>query len=130
MKIFVLLGRFFYSIIFIVASIGHFSEPTMALAAAHGVPRPEILVPLSGVFILLGGLSVLLGYKTRFGATLIALFLIPATFMIHNFWTVTDPMAQAIQQIMFFKNLAMLGGAFLLIYYGAGPCSIDNKQAA
>ncbi len=128
MKIFVLLGRFFYSIIFILASFNHFAPPTIGYAAAHGVPRPEILVPVAGVMILVGGLSILFGYKARFGATLIALFLIPVTITLHAFWTATDPMIASIEQIMFFKNLAMLGGAFLLIYYGAGPCSIDHRH--
>ena len=128
MKLLLLLGRIFYSTIFIVASLGHFTKPSIDYAASQGVFMPELLVPISGVMALLGGLSILFGYKARFGALLIALFLIPVTVMMHNFWVVQDPIMQTIQQIMFFKNLSMLGGALIIMYFGAGPMSFDHRH--
>jgi putative oxidoreductase len=86
----VLLGRFFYSLIFIFAALGHFSQQTIGYAASQGVPMANVLVPFSGIMALVGGLSILLGYKSRWGAVLIILFLIPVTISMHNFWAVID----------------------------------------
>src|SRR5678815_5534312 len=96
-----------------------------AAAAAHGVPLPEILVPLSGVIALVGGLSILFGFQTRVGAWLLVLFLVPVTLMMHNFWSVPDPMAHQIEKAMFLKNVTMLGGALVIAYFGADPLSLD-----
>lgn len=128
MKFLVLLGRLLYSAIFIHAIIPHFSSRTIEYAASQGVPAPGLLVPLAGILAFLGGLSILLGYKAKVGAWLIVIFLLPVTYMIHNFWNVADPIAEQIQYIMFMKNLSMLGGALLLTYFGSGPCSIDSRK--
>ena len=56
------------------------------------------------------------------------LFLVAVTPMMHKFWTVTDPMMQQMQMIMFMKNLAMLGGALLISQFGAGPWSLDSRR--
>jgi putative oxidoreductase len=97
----------------------------MGYAAQQGVPIAGLLVPLSGVIALAGALSVLLGYRARIGAGLLVLFLVPVTVMLHNFWAVADPMMAQMQQVMFLKNLSMLGGALLIAHFGAGPLSVD-----
>lgn len=125
MKYLVLLGRILYSLIFVMASLGHFSKGEIGYAAAQGVPFASIVVPLSGVMALLGGLSIVLGYKARWGAWLLVLFLVPVTLTMHNFWAVKDPMMAQMQQAMFMKNLSMLGGALLISHFGAGPLSLD-----
>jgi putative oxidoreductase len=56
------------------------------------------------------------------------LFLVPVTLMMHRFWATTDPMMASIQQVMFMKNLSMLGGALLLTHFGAGPLSFDARR--
>ena len=66
------LGRAFFVAIFLVAGPGHFSHETIAYAAAKGVPSANVLVPLSGMLAIAGGLSILLGYKARAGAPLVA----------------------------------------------------------
>ena len=68
------------------------------------------------------------GYKVEWGAGLVVLFLVPVTFMMHNFWAVSDPMMAQMQMAMFMKNLSMLGGALLISYFGAGPLSLDARQ--
>jgi putative oxidoreductase len=127
MKYIVLLGRILYASIFIISGPGHFKAATMAYAASRGVPLPSILVPLSGVIAIVGGLSILLGFKAKYGAWLIVLFLVPVTFMIHHFWTELEPMSMMIQRINFEKNLSMLGAAFLIAHFGSGPLSMDKK---
>jgi putative oxidoreductase len=124
----VLLGRLLFALIFLMAGPNHFSGQTIAYAASQGVPMASIAVPLSGVLALVGGLSILLGYRVRIGAWLIALFLVGVTPMMHNFWTVTDPMMHQMQMVMFMKNVSMLGGALLISQLGAGPWSLDNRR--
>lgn len=125
-----LFGRILFSLIFVMASIGHFSKQTIEYAAAQGVPLASIAVPLSGVIAILGGLSVAFGYKAKWGAWLLVAFLAPVTFMMHNFWAMTDPMMAMMHQAMFMKNLSMLGGALFISYVGAGPLSLDERQKA
>ena len=117
----VLLGRFLFVAIFLMAGANHFSRQMIAFAASQGVPLASVTVPLSGILALAGGLSILLGYRARLGAWLIALFLVPVTLMMHKFWTIADPMMQQIQMVLFMKNIAILGGALLISQFGAGP---------
>ena len=130
MKALVALGRIFFSLIFIVSGPGHFSQNAIGYAASQGVPMPMIAVPFSGLLALLGGLSIALGFRAKIGAWLIVLFLVPVTLMMHNFWAISDLQAHQLQQIMFMKNLSMLGGALLIAYFGAGPLSLDEKRGA
>jgi putative oxidoreductase len=124
----VVAGRVLFSLLFLMSSLGHFSRQTIAYAASQGVPLASIAVPISGALALAGGLSILLGYRARLGAWLIALFLVPVTLMMHKFWTVGDPMMAQMQQIMFLKNMTMLGGALLISQFGAGPASFDSYR--
>jgi putative oxidoreductase len=89
------------------------------------VPWANILVPIAGVLALLGGLSVLLGFKARWGAWLLVFFLVPVSVMMHAFWAVKDPTMAQMQLVNFMKNITMLGGALLVVYFGAGPVSVD-----
>jgi putative oxidoreductase len=121
-----LLGRVLYSAIFIVAGPVHFKAETIAYSAAQGVPLAALAVPLSGVIAILGGLSIALGYKARWGAWLIVLFLVPVTVLLHRFWGLTDPQAAMMQQVMFMKNLSMLGAALLMAEVGSGGLSLKR----
>ena len=125
----VFLGRLFFATIFLTAGPNHFAKQTIGYAASQGVPLASIAVPVSGLLALMGGLSILLGYRAKIGAWLIALFLTLVTLTMHKFWTVTDPMMAQVQMIMFMKNVAMLGGALLLSQFGAGPWSLDARRS-
>lgn len=127
MKAIVVLGRFLYALIFVVAGAGHFSQATIDYAAHQGVPLAGLAVPVSGLFAILGGLSVMLGFYARYGALLLVAFLAPVTLMMHAFWAIPDPMQAQVQQVMFMKNLSMLGAALLILYFGAGPASLDER---
>ena len=125
----VVLGRFLFVLIFVMAGANHFSKQTIGYAASQGVPLAAISVPLSGVLAIVGGLSILLGYRSKLGAWLIVLFLIPVTLMMHKFWTVADPMMAQIQMVLFMKNVSMLGGALLISHFGTGPFSLDARRS-
>src|SRR5579872_3923620 len=126
MKYIMLFGRFLFAQMFIVSSFGHFKSSTIESLSSK-VPFAEILIPLSGAMALIGGISILLGYKAKFGGLLIALFLIPVTVMMHDFWNAA-PAAYMMQLVNFQKNIAMLGGAIFLMYFGAGPLSLDARH--
>ena len=122
------LARACYSIIFISAAPAHFSRPAIEYAAAQGVPLPAVLVPASGVLALVGGLSVLLGYRARVGAWMLVAFLLPVTLVMHQFWGIPDPQMAGVQKAMFLKNLSMLGGALMIAYFGSGPASLSRDS--
>jgi putative oxidoreductase len=126
MKTILLMGRVLFSALFIFTSFSSIMGHTADHAASAGVPDPSLLVPLAGIIELLGGLSILLGYKVRWGALLILLFLIPVTFYMHAFWKIDDPMQQQMQKASFMSNLALMGTALMLMWFGAGPSSVDN----
>lgn len=128
MKYIVLIGRILYSLIFINSGIFHFTKGAVDYADAQGVPMASFLVPASGIMAIAGGLSVLLGYKTKWGAWLLVLFLIPVTLMMHAFWTISDATQQQVQMAMFMKNTSMLGAALLIAWFGAGPVSLDERK--
>jgi putative oxidoreductase len=129
-RVAVLAGRALFAAIFLMSAPMHFSGQSIAFATSVGVPFASLLVPFSGVLALLGGLSILLGYRARIGAWLIVLFLIPVTFMMHKFWGIADPAAAQMQMVMFMKNISMLGAALMITHLGAGPLSLDARQAA
>ena len=125
----VLAGRVLFALIFIMSGPNHFTKPTIAYAASQGVPLASLAVPFSGLLAIAGGLSILLGYRAKIGAWLIVMFLVPVTFMMHNFWAVADPMTKQMQMIMFFKNISMTGAALFISQIGAGPFSLDARRS-
>lgn len=126
MNYIVLLGRILFTAIFIKASVLHFSRATISYAVAHGIPAAGFFIPLLGIIGLAGGLSVLLGYRARYGAWLLILFLLPITFMLHKFCNFHDEASRVVYHSMFLKNLSMIGAALMITYFGSGPFSIEN----
>ena len=122
-------GRFLYSIIFIMTLASHFTAGAIGYATQTGLPMANVLVPLSGVIAAVGGLSVLLGFHAKLGAWLLVLFLIPVTFTMHAFWAVQDPMMRQFQMAMFMKNIALLGTALFITQVGSGPVSLDARRS-
>ena len=128
LRVLVPLGRLCFVVIFLLSAPLHFTRTGIDYAASQGVPMANLLVPLSGALALVGGLSVLLGWKTRFGALLLILFIVPVTLGMHRFWAMPSGPEAMVERVMFFKNLSILGGALLLAYFGGGPYSIDARS--
>ena len=122
------IGRALFAAIFLMAGPSHFNPATIGYAQSVGVPFAPLLVPASGVLAFLGGLSVMMGFRTRVGAALLVAFLVPVTLSMHAFWAVKDPMMAQIQLAMFMKNLGLLGGTLLVAHFGAGPYSLDARR--
>lgn len=124
-----LIGRILYATVFLVSVPGFFTDDRMiTYAIASGVPFPAIAVPLAGTIALLGSVSILLGYKTKIGAWLLVVFLVPVTLMVHPFWGIADPWSAAQQKIQFMKNLSLAGAALMIAYFGAGWFSLDSRS--
>ena len=121
-----LVGRAFLAAVFLRAGISNllsFSS-TQQMIAGQGLPLPTLLLIGNILFCLVGGILVLLGFKTRIGAILLILFLIPTTLIFHNFW------ANPSELIPFFQNLGLIGGLLILFYFGSGPLSIDSDSTS
>lgn len=131
MGIAVLVGRILYSFLFIMSGFGHLTQPKMmaGYAKSKGVPAAASMVWLSGLMELVGGLLIAFGYEARLGAWLIVAFLAPVTVMMHNYWTLKDPTDKTHNMIMFNKNMALLGAALLIAYFGSGPYSLRAQDA-
>ena len=106
-----LVGRAVASIFFLMNGFNHFAQLNMiaGYAKSKGIPAPALAVGGSGVLLFLGGLSLLLGYHPTIGAGLLVIFLLGASFGIHNFWTVQDQQARQGEMVNFLKNMAILG---------------------
>ena len=115
-----LLGRVLFSVFFIMSGYGHLTRLGMMAqyAASQGVPAPKLAVGGTGLMLLGGGFSILLGFEPRIGALLLVAFLVPTAIVMHRFWGVADPMMAQNQQVHFWKNIA-LASAALMIYYFA-----------
>ena len=123
-------GRFIFGGFFIMNGIHHLlSSQTMAqYAAAKGVPVPEAAVVLTGLLILFGGISLLLGWHPEFGIGAIAIFLIGVTPAMHNFWAESGAERTA-DLGHFMKNMALLGGTLMFTAVPRPwPVSIEERR--
>jgi putative oxidoreductase len=124
-----LVGRVLLAYIFVVAGfgkIGRFSA-TAAYMASKGLPMSEMLLVATILIELVGGLMIALGWKARWAALAIFVFLIPTTLIFHAFWTV-DPEQVRAQTIQFNKNLAIMGGMLYIAIVGSGRYSLDRGR--
>lgn len=124
-----LAGRILLSIIFIMSGISKITgfAGTAGWMTSKGLPVPEVLLVASIVIELGAAAMIVLGFKARWGATALFLWMIPVTLVFHNYWTF--PAAeQQMQSIMFFKNLGLMGGMLLIMGFGSGPLSMGKGK--
>ncbi len=117
MDIVLIVGRILFALIFINSGFAHFAqrEAMTGYAQFKKVPAAKLAVPLTGLMILLGGLSIVLGFWMDLGALLLAIFLVFSAFMMHNFWTMDDATQKMNETVAFFKNLSMAGAALIIL---------------
>ncbi len=124
-----LAGRILLAFIFVLSGfnkIGNFTG-TAAYMASKGLPITEVLLVLTILIELGGGLMIALGWKARWGALAIFLFIIPTTLIFHAFWAV-DPSEMQGQMNNFMKNLAIMGGMLYIVAAGSGRYSVDKGR--
>lgn len=127
-----LLGRFLIAFIFLrsaVGKIGNFAEAAGGMAA-KGMPYAEFFLVGAIVFELVGALCVLLGWKARWGALALLIFLIPATLIFHDFWAIDPAQVREVanQANHFFKNLTLMGALIFIMGVGSGPLSLSAEK--
>ena len=126
-----LLGRLMFGGFFLYNGINHLKQRKQLAqyASSKNVPKPEFAVVASGVALLLGGASLLLGVKPKLGAATVAGFLAGVSPVMHDFWRAEDPNQRMNDMINFSKNLALLGGALALMgVEEPWPASIPMAQ--
>ena len=94
-----------------------------------GLPAPQLAAVVAILVEVVGGLALVAGFGTRIAALALAAFTLVATFFFHNFWAVPADMAM-MQQLMFYKNIAVVGGLLVLAAHGAGAWSVDAKRGS
>jgi uncharacterized membrane protein YphA (DoxX/SURF4 family) len=127
MDVVFLIGRILFAAIFVVSGLtGHIAQREQAVpyVRAKGGPAPELMVPLSGVVIVLGGLSVALGIWADLGALLLVAFVLSVAPIMHAFWKESDPQMQQLQMAEFMKNIG-LAGAGLIVFYAYNQLGDD-----
>lgn len=124
-----LAGRILLSLVFLIA--GYRKLMGVAASAGYlaklGFPMPEVMVWVAIAIELGGAILLILGWKTRWAAWLLALFTLIAAFAAHRFWEV-DPAQYANQMNHFLKNLAIIGGLMFVAAIGPGALSVDGRR--
>jgi uncharacterized membrane protein YphA (DoxX/SURF4 family) len=116
-KIIFLGGRILIGLFYLYAGISNFVhlEERIHYTTFKGVPLPFWAVIVASSLLVIGGLSILTGYRPAIGITIIVLFLAPVTLMMHNFWTIFDPVIQEIEWHSFLGNMALAGSALFFL---------------
>ena len=115
-EILFLIGRIILGLFFINSGFNHFTHLNMiaGYAGSKKIPFPKFSAFVSGLFLLLGGLSILLGIYILIGIILLIAFLLPTAFFVHNFWTLPKEQRQG-DKVNFMKNLALVGALLMLL---------------
>lgn len=123
-----LVGRTLLALIFLKSGIGKIGgfAGTAGWMASKGLPMAEVLLAITIVIEIGAALMLILGYKARLGAAALLLWMIPVTFLFHNYWAMPADQ-QMIQQIMFMKNIGLMGGMLYIMAFGSGHLSLDKK---
>lgn len=143
------LGRLCFSVIFIISGIFkilHWDATEQSLVNQmldflsksydqgwakalfdHVLPLAPTLLVIATIVEIAGGLLILLGIQVRLGALILTLFLIPTTFLFHNFWGL-EGKEQQMQMVHFMKNLAIFGGGLTLLAFGKGAKKPKGKE--
>jgi putative oxidoreductase len=125
-----LLGRMLLALLFVISGFGKIPgfQGTVGNIASKGLPLPEVLAAFAVLLELGGGIAIALGWKTRWVAAAMILFMIVITPIFHNFWAASPDQAIS-QQTNFMKNVSILGGFLILFAFGPGRYSIDKDSA-
>ena len=115
-----LVGRILFAFMFVASGLNHLAkaEAMAGYAAYKKVPAPKLANLLSGVLMLLGGLSIILGVYADLGALVLAILLVAMAVKMHDFWNAQGEAKQP-EMIGFMKNISMAGGALFLFAYAA-----------
>ncbi len=117
MPVLFLIGRIILGGYFIYSGYNHFAHlgNLTGYAQSKGIPMAKAGVIVSGITMLLGGLSVLLGFMPQVGLWILIATMLVMTLTMHRFWSATDPMQKMSEMINFNKNFALMGAMLMII---------------
>jgi putative oxidoreductase len=119
-----LAGRILIAAIFILSGFSKITDPASAIGyiSSVGLPLPQVGLGIAILVELVGGVALIVGYRTRLVATLLAIFSLVTAFVFHS------ALGDQNQFIHFFKNVAMAGGLLQIAAFGAGSVSLDSRR--
>lgn len=126
-----LIARFFIALIFLFEAYDSiaFFKNTKETMTGHGITwQQDMLLSIAIFLLILGGILVLIGYRSRFGASLLLIYWVPVTFITHTWWNDPD-LSQRQESIEFMKNIAIVGALLLIVVNGSGRYSIKRLFA-
>ena len=126
-----LAGRLLLASLFLPAGIGKVTgfAGTVGYISSAGLPFPELGAVLALTVEILGSIALIIGFATRPAALVLAVFTLAASYFFHSYWSV--PADQYfVTQLLFFKNVGVVGGLLILAASGAGAWSIDARRSA
>jgi putative oxidoreductase len=123
------LGRVLLALMFVWSGFVKLTgiTATAGLIASVGLPAPAVLAVLTGLLEVVGGVGLIVGYKTRLAALALGLFTLAASLLFHAYWSAPADQ-QFVQQLFFMKNLAVIGGMFIVTALGGGSLSVDARR--
>ena len=123
-------GRLLLALLFLPAGLSKISgfAGTVGYIASKGMPMPTAAAVIAIIVEVVGPLALIAGFGTRWAALVLAGFTLVATFVFHNFWAMPADQVM-MQQLMFFKNIAVIGGLLILAAHGAGAWSVGAKRS-
>src|SRR5438045_476242 len=125
-----LTGRLLLAALFLPAGLSKLTgfSGTVGYISSVGLPMPELAAAVALIIEIIGGLALVAGFGTRVTALVLAVFTVVASVFFHNYWAAPAD-AQMVQQLLFFKNIAVVGGLLTLAAWGAGAWSVDERRA-
>ena len=126
-----LVSRLLFAVLFLPAGIGKLTgfAGTVGYISSVGLPMPTVAAAVAAAVEVVGSLALIVGFGTRFAALVLAFFTLVASFFFHAYWAVPADQ-QMITQLLFFKNIAVVGGLLALTAFGAGAWSVDGQRTS
>ncbi len=116
------IGRILFSLIFIASGLSKIGDwdKTISYMESHNMVFPPFFLIMAILLQVTGGLSIITSYKSKIGAILLLIFIIPATFIFHNFWilpieTDIQIVTQQVEMVSFLKNITIIGALLLIL---------------
>ena len=121
-----LIARIFIALIFLFEAFDStiYFQETQEKMTLYGISwRQDLLLVGSIILLFVGGILVLIGYRSKLGALLLLAYWVPVTFIVHSFWN-DPPEIQREQSVLFMRSLAIIGGLLFVYVNGAGKYSV------
>ncbi|MBU3002643.1 DoxX family protein [Paraglaciecola arctica] len=125
-----LLGRLLMGGYFIlpgIQKITHYQTMTDYMLA-HSVPVSAVLLPVTIIIQITAGLAIIIGFKGKIAAFLLAGLTLVISLYMHDFWTLAEGIERSHETQNFFKNMGLMAGLLIVANFGTGKFSLDNRE--